>query len=96
MTFMNGNLAVSGESMKRAMQKVKKLTPRGTYLTLEQTMKEIHQWSMGWPGYYLMTQYATQFAKIEVHPRKPLCFRMIDQLKKRRHFYRKLVKRIVS
>lgn len=93
MTIINGNLAISGESMKRAMQKVKELTPRGTNLTLEQTMKRINQWYMGWSGYYLMTQYPTQFVKIEAHLRRRLRSRMVDQQKKRRHLYRKIVKR---
>jgi group II intron reverse transcriptase/maturase len=93
MTIVDGNLVISGESIKRAMQKVKELTPRGTNLTLEQTMKRINQWYMGWSGYYKMTQYPSQFVKIEAHIRRRLRSRMVDQQKRRRHLYRKLVKR---
>ncbi|WP_459919000.1 group II intron reverse transcriptase/maturase [Desulfocicer niacini] len=56
MTIINGTIAISSQSMKRAMQKVKELTPRGTNITLEQTIQRINSWYMGWSGYYLMTQ----------------------------------------
>ena len=62
MTIVDGAVAISRQSMKRAMQKVKELTPRGTHLTLEKTMKRINEWYMGWSGYYLMTQYPSQLA----------------------------------
>ena len=35
-------IAISTQSMKRTMQKVKELTDRGTNLTLEETMKRIN------------------------------------------------------
>ena len=34
MTIIDGTVAISRQSMQRAMQKVKELTPRGTYLGL--------------------------------------------------------------
>jgi len=51
MTIINGIVAISAQSMKRAMQKVKELTPRGTHLSYEQTMKRINSWYKGWSGY---------------------------------------------
>jgi len=72
MTIIKGTIAISAQSMKRAMQKLKELTPRGTNLTLEETMKRINSWYMGWSGYYLMTQYPSQFSKIEAHIRRRL------------------------
>lgn len=54
MTIINGTIAISSQSMKRAMQKVKELTPRGTNITLEQTIQRINSWYMGWSGHYLM------------------------------------------
>jgi group II intron reverse transcriptase/maturase len=96
MTIIDGTIAISSQSMKRAMQKVKELTPRGTYLSLEWTMKRINEWYMGWSGYYLMTQYPSQFVKIEAHVRRRLRSRLVDQQKRRRYLYRKLIKRGVS
>lgn len=93
MTIVDGAIAISSQSMKRAMQKVKELTPRGTYLTLEHTMKRINEWYMGWSGYYLMTQYPSQLVKIEAHIRRRLRSRLVDQQKRRRHLYKKLIKR---
>ena len=92
MTIINGTIAISAQSMKRAMQKVKELTPRGTNITLEQTIKRINSWYMGWSGYYLMTQYPSQFSNIEAHVRRRLRARFVDQNKKRRFLLRKLVK----
>jgi len=96
MTIIKGTIAISAQSMKRAMQKVKELTPRGTNITLEETMKRINSWYMGWSGYYLMTQYPSQFSKIEAHIRRRLRARFVDQKKKRRFLFRKLVKQGVS
>ena len=55
MTIINGAVAISAQAMKRAMQKVKELTPRGTHISLEHTMDRINSWYIGWSGYYLMT-----------------------------------------
>lgn len=96
MTIIEGMVAISRQSMERAMQKVKELTPRGTHLPLEQTMKRINEWYMGWSGYYLMTQYPAQFVKIEAHIRRRLRSRIVDQQKRRRHLFKKLVKKGVS
>jgi len=93
MTIIDGTVAISRQSMQRAMQKVKELTPRGTRLSLEHTMRRINEWYIGWSGYYLMTQYPAQFVTIEGHIRRRLRARIVDQQKRRRHLYRKLVKR---
>ncbi len=94
MTIIDGALVISGQSMKRAMQMVKELIPRGTHLSLERTMRRINEWYMEWSGYY--TQYPSQFVDIEAHVRRRLRARIIDQQKKRRHLYRKLIKRGIS
>lgn len=93
MTVINGTIAISAQSMKRALQKVKELTPRGTHLPLELTIKRINNWYRGWAAYYLMTQYPSQFKRIEAHIRRRLRSRLVDQQKRRRHLYRKLIKR---
>ena len=93
MTIIDGTVAISWQSIERAMLKVKELTPRGTCLSLEQTMKRINEWYIGWSGYYLMTQYPSQFVKIEGHIRRRLRARIVDQQKRRRHVYKKLIKR---
>lgn len=96
MTIVAGTIAISAVSMERAMAKVRELTPRGTYLTLEETVKRINQWYIGWSGYYRMTQYPSQLGRIEAHIRRRLRSRIIGQQKRRRHLFRKLVKRNVS
>lgn len=93
MTIIDRTVAISRQSMERAMLKVKELTPRGTHLSLELTMKRINEWYMGWSGYYLMTQYPSQFVKIEGHIRRRLRARIVDQQKRRRHLYKNLIKR---
>ena len=93
MTIIDDTVAISWQSIKRAMLKVKELTPRGTHLSLELTMKRINEWYIGWSSYYLMTQYPSQFAKIEGHIRRRLRARIVDQQKRRRHLFKKLVGR---
>ena len=96
MTIIDGARVISAQSMKRAMQKVKELTPRGTYMTLEHTMKRINEWYIGWSGYYLITQYPSQLRNIEAHIRRRLRSRLVDQQKRRRHLFKKITKQGVS
>jgi RNA-directed DNA polymerase len=93
MTIIAGTLAISSQSMQRAMDKVKELTPKGTHLTHEQTMEAVNRWYAGWAGYYEMTQYPRQLRRIEAHVRRRLRARIVDQQKKRRNLHKLLVKR---
>ena len=90
MTVLVTHVAISAASMRRAMERVKELTPRGTQLTLERTVQRINGWYVGWAGYYSMTQYPSQLAVIEAHVRRRLRSRIIDQQKRRRHLLEKL------
>ena len=47
MTIVAGTIAISLQSMQGAMDKVKELTPRGTSLTIEQTVDKINSWYVG-------------------------------------------------
>jgi group II intron reverse transcriptase/maturase len=96
MTIFAGTIVISKPSIKRAMEKVKELTPRGTHLTLERTIERINQWHMGWSGYYRMTQQPQQLKRIEAHIRRRLRSRLVDQHKRKRHLFKKLLKRNVT
>lgn len=96
MTIIRRNIAISAESMKRARQKVKELTRRGTHLPLEKTVDRINQWYTGWAGYYLMTQYPYQLRLIEARIRRRLRARFVYQQKRRRHLYKRLLKHGVT
>jgi len=93
MTIIAGTIAISAQSITRAMAKVKELTPRGTHLTLERTIENLNKWYMGWSSYYSMTQYPSQLRKIEAHIRRRLRSRLVGQQKRKRNLFRKLVKR---
>lgn len=96
MTIVQGTIMISSRSINRAMAKIKELTPRGTSLRLESTIKDINQWYTGWTTYYGMTQYPSQLRKLESHIRRRLRARIIDQQKSRRNLYNKLRKRNVK
>ena len=93
MTIIGGTLAISTLSINRAMAKAKELTPRGTSLTLEQTIKRINSWYMGWSAYYAMTEYPSQLYKVEAHIRRRLRARIVDQQKNSRNLIKKLIGR---
>ena len=95
MTIIAGTMAISVQSMNRAMAKVKELTPRGTHRTLERTIENLNSWYIGWASYYSMTQYPSQLRKIEAHVRRRLRSRLVDQQKRKRTLFKKLVKRNV-
>jgi len=92
MTIVNGSIAISKKGINQAMGMVKQLTPRGTHLPLEKTMKIINRWYQGWGSYFKMTQYPSQLKKIEAHIRRRLRARFVKQQKRRKHLYHKLVK----
>ena len=96
MTIIDGTIAISAKSIKRAMQQVMELTPRGTYLPLGKTIERINRWYIGWGGYYRITQYPAQLRKIETHIRRRPRSRLVDQQKRRRHLFKKLLKRGVT
>lgn len=96
LTILHGHIAISIKSMARAMAKVKELTPRGTHQKLEVTIANINRWFKGWSSYYSLTQFPSQFVKIEAHVRRRLRSRIIDQQKSRRNLFNKLRKRGVS
>jgi group II intron reverse transcriptase/maturase len=96
MTIVNSTIAISKKAMDHAMEKVKELTPRGTYLNLEAEIKRINRWYVGWSNYYSLTQYPAQLKKIEAHIRRRLRSRLISQQKRRKHLYYKLIKRGAS
>ncbi len=96
MTIIACTIAISTKAMDRAMAKVKELTPRGTHLTLEETIKRINKWYVGWSAYYRMTQYPSQLHQIEAHIRRRLRARIASQQKTSRNLYEKLVSRGVS
>jgi RNA-directed DNA polymerase len=96
MTIIDGTRAIAKKSIKRAMQKVKELTTRGTNEKLEITIERINSWYMGWSNYFSMTQYPRQLAGIEAHVRRRLRARIVDQQKSRRNLFNKLIKRGVS
>jgi len=92
-TVVEGTIAIAHKALQTAMDKVKALTPRGTHKTLETTLDEINQWYVGWSNYYSLTNYPAQLRKIEAHIRRRLRSRLVSQQKRKRHLYRKLVKR---
>ena len=96
MTIVKGTRAIARKSIRRAMDKVKELTPRGTSETLEDTIKRINSWYGGWSNYYSMTQYPSQLKTIEAHIRRRLRSRVVDQQKSRRHLFNNLMKQGVS
>jgi RNA-directed DNA polymerase len=70
MTIVKGTLAISKAALRKAMEKVKELIPRGTNLTIKQAVEKINSWYRGWASYFKMTQYPAQLKMIESHIRK--------------------------
>lgn len=92
-TIVGETIAIAHKALQGAMAKVKELTPRGTHMRLEDTIKRINRWYVGWSSYFVLTNYPAQLRKIEAHIRRRLRARLIDQQKNQRNLYRKLTKR---
>jgi group II intron reverse transcriptase/maturase len=96
MTIIAGVVTISDQSMERAKTKVSELTPRRTHVSIENSVKQINKWYVGWANYYGMTQRPSQLLWIECHIRRRLRARIVRQHKRRRYLFRTLVKRGVS
>jgi len=96
MTIIGLAIAISLQSMSRAMATVKELTPRGTCVSIEKTIEKINMWYMGWSGYYRMTEFPYQLLLIEGHIRRRLRARIISQKKQNRNLFEALRKMGVS
>lgn len=96
MTIVGDTIAISHKALQSAMAKVKELTPRGSHQPLERTIETINEWYVGWSGYFNMTYYPAQLAKIEAHIRRRLRSRLVGEQKRKRHLYRKLVRRGIT
>jgi len=93
MTIITMTIAISLQSMNRAMAKVKELIPRGTNRTIREDIKTFNRWYTGWSSYYKMTEYPTQLSLIEAHARRRFRARLVGQQKRRRHLLETLKKR---
>jgi group II intron reverse transcriptase/maturase len=93
MTIIGLAIAISLQSMNRAMAKVKELTPSGTCAPIEKTIAKINTWYTGWSNYYGMTEFPNQLLVIEGHIRRRLRARLIYQKKSGRNLFRALLKR---
>ena len=93
MTIIAGCLSISWQGMNKAMAKTRELTPRGTNEPIEETVRKINQWYVGWGNYFMMSQYPSQLKMIESHLRRRLRSRIVSQQKKRRNLYKRLVER---
>lgn len=96
MTILAGSIVISHASMKRAHEKIRELTPRGTSECIERTVKRTNSWYTGWSNYHQMTEYPVQLAVIEAHVRRRLRARIVSQQKRKRHLFEKLIARGVK
>jgi group II intron reverse transcriptase/maturase len=96
MTVVEGTIAISKAAYNKAMEKVKNLIPRGTYLSFERAMEEVNKWFRGWASYFKMTQYPAQLKAIEAHIRRRFRARFVYQQKKKRNLLSLLLKRGIN
>ena len=92
MTIIAATIAISAVSLERAMTKVRELSPRGSHLTLEQSIASFNKWYRGWSNYYGMTNYPSQLGNVEAHYRRRMRARFVDQQKTKRNLLKKLRK----
>jgi len=91
-TIVLGLATISAQAMEKAMAKVLELTPRGTSKPLHQSMEEFNRWYKGWSGYFQMTHYPNQFAKLEAHARRRIRAQLARNLKHPRNIARAIIK----
>jgi RNA-directed DNA polymerase len=96
MTIVNGLIAISKKAIKKAMDTVKTLIPRGSHQSIEKAIEKINIWYKGWTSYFKMTQYPAQLAAIEAHIRRRMRARFVKQQKRQKNLYHKLIKQGVG
>jgi len=91
-TMVKATVAISKIAMRNAKSKIKELTPRGTHLTLEDSLHAFNTWYRGWANYFQVTAYPAQFKTLEARIRRRLRARLISQFKRRKFLFRYLKK----
>lgn len=87
MTIVDGEIAISRKSLKRANGKVRELIPRKGKETLRELIDSVNKWLRGWYEYVKITEYPAQIKKIEAHIRRRLRAKIIKQKTKNRRKY---------
>lgn len=95
-TVIAASIAISPQSINRAMKRARELSPRGTHYNLDDTINRFNSWYLGWSNYYSLTYYPAQLKKIEAHFRRRLRSRIISQQKSKRTLVKRLTKEGVS
>jgi RNA-directed DNA polymerase len=96
MTIVEGTIAISKAAYNKAMEMVKELIPRGSHLTLEDSLEQVNRWYKGWSSYFKMTQYPSQLQSIEAHIRRRFRSRLVCQKKRRKNILETLISMGVS
>jgi RNA-directed DNA polymerase len=91
MTIANGLIVISKTALKKAMEQVKRLTPRGSHIPIERAVKQFNEWYRGWGAYFSMTQTPAQLKAIEAHARRRWRARIAKEQKRPRFLFRKLI-----
>lgn len=81
---------ISRKSMKRAMNKVRELVPRGTHAPIEEGIRRVNEWYRGWAAYYQLTSYPFQLHLIEAHLRRRIRAQFVSNAKRKRTLVRKV------
>lgn len=90
---LGGDITVSVKSKKRAMDKVKELSPRGTHNSLKVTIEKFNVWYRGWCNYFSVCQAASPFKELEAHFRRRMRARIVVQHKRPQFLFKELTKR---
>ena len=93
MTILTIGVIISDKSILEARAKLITLIPRSTNKPVEKTIEKFNLWYRGWSNYFNMTDNPEQLSGIEAHARRRIRAQFIRNQKKRRHLYRKFVKR---
>ena len=93
MVIGNGKIAISGEKIKKAMERVRRLTPRNNDKSVKEQIEKINEWLRGWFEYVKITEFPAQLNKIEAHIRRRLRAKIIKQKKRKRFILRYLEKK---
>lgn len=95
-TIYKGTVIIAKKSIKRAMEKIKEMTPRGTNKPFEKRIEQINRWYEGWYSYYRIANCEMQLKRLEGHIRRRLRSQLIGEQKRKRHLCSKLQKLGVS
>jgi group II intron reverse transcriptase/maturase len=89
-TIYKEEIVIAKKAMKRAFEKLKEFSRRGSHFPVEEQIERYNKWYRGWSEYFGLTAYPNQLKQVEAHFRRRMRKQLVRNQKRARFLFRRL------